>query len=100
MNKMNFKVANFYGNNVPRPFLIMDEDGESVKDRVDVPKVNDALIGKQLYRTGTLVHNYIFYHGECPQIGLRKSLLKTEEGSLNQVGREVKCQMSLELQSK
>ena len=39
------RSTSFYGVNVPRPFLVLDKEGEVVGDRVDAPCINDALIG-------------------------------------------------------
>lgn len=38
------KVTSFYGIAVPRPHVLLDEEKNPIKDRVEAPKVNDALI--------------------------------------------------------
>jgi hypothetical protein len=38
------KLTTFYGNQVARPYVVFKEDGQVDKDRVDAPKINDALI--------------------------------------------------------
>lgn len=39
------KLSSFYGNNIARPYIVLNEEtGESIKDRVDAPRVNDALL--------------------------------------------------------
>lgn len=51
LNNMNetdnkqLKVSSFYGNQVARPFLIL-ENGLKVESRVDAPSVNESLIRK------------------------------------------------------
>jgi hypothetical protein len=41
------KVSSFYGNQVARPFLIL-ENGLKVESRVDAPSVNESIIRKLL----------------------------------------------------
>ena len=38
-------VASFYGTAVPRPYIMRDDLGTVVKDRVAAPRVNAALVG-------------------------------------------------------
>jgi hypothetical protein len=39
-------VSGFYGNAVPRPYLLLDKtSGQVKKDRLGPPKVNEALLG-------------------------------------------------------
>ena len=42
--KSQLKLSSFYGNNIARPFIVLDTDGKTVQERVDAPKVHDALI--------------------------------------------------------
>lgn len=41
----NTKISNFYGKNIARPYVVFNESGLVEKDRVDAPRINDALIG-------------------------------------------------------
>ncbi|GAB4815092.1 hypothetical protein N2152v2_002138 [Parachlorella kessleri] len=40
----NKKLTTFYGNQIARPYVVLKEDGEVDKERVGLPKINDALI--------------------------------------------------------
>jgi hypothetical protein len=45
MDNKQLKVSSFYGNQVARPFLIL-ENGLKVDSRVDAPSVNESIIRK------------------------------------------------------
>ncbi|PSC69838.1 hypothetical protein C2E20_6723 [Micractinium conductrix] len=38
------KVSSFYGDNLPRPVVVLGPDGAPLVDRVDAPVINDALL--------------------------------------------------------
>lgn len=40
------KISSFYGNNVARPYVVLNKDGQVDKSRVAAPRINDALIGE------------------------------------------------------
>ena len=41
------KVASFYSKSLPRPHVLLDKEGNAVRDRVDAPEpVTGALLGK------------------------------------------------------
>jgi hypothetical protein len=40
------KISSFYGNAVPRPFILLQPTGKPVDERVDPPRVNTALLGE------------------------------------------------------
>lgn len=40
------KLSSFYGDRLARPYVVLDDQGKEISDRVDPPRVNDALIGK------------------------------------------------------
>lgn len=43
--KTQLKVSSFYGDRIARPYVLLDKDGNAVKEgRVEAPKINDALI--------------------------------------------------------
>lgn len=39
------KLTSFYGSELARPYVVLKDNGEVEKERVDAPKINDALIG-------------------------------------------------------
>lgn len=40
------RALSFYGGDLARPYLVIDEGGQAQATRVDPPRVNDALIGE------------------------------------------------------
>ncbi|PRW56400.1 divinyl chlorophyllide a 8-vinyl- chloroplastic [Chlorella sorokiniana] len=44
MSARGVKLTNFYGQQVPRPYVLLDDKGDVQKGRVDPPVINDALI--------------------------------------------------------
>lgn len=43
------KVASFYSKSLPRPTVLLDQDDNPIRDRVDAPEpVTGALLGKQI----------------------------------------------------
>ena len=80
------KLSSFYGAGIARPYVVFDAEGAPVKERVNQPRVNDALVEwgtKVPFESGGLLVRPKEWQGHVPSKARREFAIFEEVSAVS-----------------